>query len=202
VGGKVKQPVPHNFVIGNMTEKNNKTARFADSVKAEWMPISFGKDKREADMRRVLASIPLFENLSSRDWRDLAGLFHFRTFTNNEVIFRYDTPGLGMYIIIEGYVSILARELDADVEIARLGQGDFFGEMSLVEDVERSASAVSSGTTRLIGIFRPQLRDLMHRRPRLGLILMERLARIITHRLREANQKLVEWREKQILGAR
>ncbi|HHE46169.1 MAG TPA: cyclic nucleotide-binding domain-containing protein [Bacteroidetes bacterium] len=185
-----------------MLNQMEKASRFADSVQVEWMPIKLGMEKRDADMRRALSSIPLFENLSRRDWRDLTSLFHFRTFLNDEVIFKYGTPGLGMYIIIDGNVAILAREMDVDVEIARLGRGDFFGEMCLIEEIDRSASAVAKGTTRLIGIFRPQLKDLMHRRPRLGLVIIERLARILTHRLREANQKLVEWREKQMLGAK
>ena len=68
--------------------------------------------------------------------------------------------------------------------------------MSLIEKVYRSAAVVSAGKTRLIGIFRPQLKDLMHRRPRLGLMLMERLALIVVNRLREASQRLSQCRER------
>jgi len=164
------------------------------STEVEWQPIKMGKDKRDTDVRRTLAAMPLFVNLPRRYWRELASLFHFRTFEDQEIIFRYGTPGLGMYIIIEGSVLILARKDDSYVEIAKLGPGDFFGEMSLIEEVERGATAMASGKTRVVGIFRPQMQNLMHRRPRLGLLLTERLARIIANRLRESNRKLSDCR--------
>ena len=140
--------------------------------------------------------MPLFQNLSRRDWRELSDLFHQRKYSNEEVIFEHDTPGLGMYIIIDGMAKVYSVDRrNKKTEIANLLPGDFFGEMSLIEEVPRSATVASVGTTNLIGIFRPQLRDLMHRRPRLGLVLMERLALILVNRLREANKKLIECRE-------
>jgi len=179
-----------------MTTQEDKPGNSSISTEVEWVSISLGREKRDSDTRRILSSLPLFSNLSIRDWRELMGLFHSRTFLDDEVIFRRDTPGLGMYIVIDGNVSILDSEKGAGVEIARLTSGDFFGEMTLIEEIDRTATAVSVGTTNLIGIFRPQLKDLMHRRPRLGLILMERLARIVVNRLHEANQRLTECREK------
>lgn len=160
----------------------------------EWKQLTFTRDKRDADMRRVLDSIPLFDNLNIRDWRELTELFHRREFTDQEIVFEIGTPGLGMYIIIEGQVTILGSNGSNQVEIARLGQGDFFGEMSLVDEINRSATAMTVGPTRLIGIFRPQLRNLMQQHPRLGLKLMEKLSQVIAKRLREADRKLSECR--------
>ena len=165
------------------------------STEVEWLPVTLDQDQRDADLRRTLASTPFFANLPRRYWRELTGLFHYRSFEDREIIFRQGTPGLGMYIIIEGTVLILARKEDSYVEIARLGTSDFFGEMSLIEEIERGATAMSSGKTRVVGIFRPQMQNLMHRRPRLGLVLTERLARILANRLRESNRKLSDCRE-------
>ncbi|NQT34933.1 cyclic nucleotide-binding domain-containing protein [bacterium] len=188
-----------------MIEKNSKkviidpsdeTSVSGSSIPVEWLQISFSKEKRVSDTRRILSNLPLFENLSMRQWRELSDLFHKRTFTKDEIIFKNGTPGLGMYAIIDGSVAVYENEDGVDVEIARLGSGDFFGEMSLVEEVERSATIVALETTRLIGIFRPQLKDLMHRRPQLGLIIIERLARILTSRLREADHRLAMYKRK------
>ncbi|MDP8237779.1 MAG: cyclic nucleotide-binding domain-containing protein [Candidatus Hatepunaea meridiana] len=179
-----------------MTEKHDDSIKNSTITEVEWVPVSLTKDKRDSDMRRTLSSLPLFENISTRDWRELASLFHKRTFSDEEIIFRYGTPGLGMYIVIDGNVVIYSKEKTNDVEIARLGPGSFFGEMSLIDEIDRSATAVSSGNSNLIGIFRPQLKDLMYHRPRLGLILMERLACIVVSRLREADKRLMEYRKK------
>ncbi len=177
-------------------DPSNETSTSRSSIPVEWLQISFSKEKRDSDTRRILSKLPLFENLSMRNWRELSDLFHKRTFLKDEVIFRRGTPGLGMYAIIDGSVAVFDNEDGVDVEIARLGAGDFFGEISLIEDIDRSATTVALETTRLIGIFRPQLKDLMHRRPQLGLIIIERLARILTSRLREANNRLVMYKRK------
>lgn len=175
----------------NVHPKETELIRIENA--SEWLPQKLHRDKPDSDTRRILSTLPLFVNLSSRDWRELNNLFHNRTYKNDEVIFRYGTPGLGMYIIIEGTIAILARENETDIEIARLGPGDFFGEMTLIEEADRSATAVSIGDSRLMGIFRPQLRDLLNRRPRLGMIIMERLARIVVKRLQVANHRLAEY---------
>ena len=163
----------------------------------EWLPVIISREKRDSDIRNILTSLPLFSNLSQRDWRELSDLFHQRTYSDGEIIFEYDTPGLGMYIIIEGSARVINMDHSGnEIEVALLNNGEFFGEMSLVEEVYRSAAVIAVGKTHLVGIFRPQLKDLMHRRPKLGLLLMERLAVIIVNRLHEANKKLIKYNER------
>jgi len=158
----------------------------------EWFPVHREMLLPNAAPRETLQRNPLFENLSRRDWRELTDLFHERQFQAGETIFLQGTPGLGMYIIVSGAVRIIRVADDRQLELARLIEGDFFGEMSLVDDFERSATALVAEPTQLIAIFRPQLEALMNRRPALGIILMRRLARIISFRLREANGVLSE----------
>jgi len=158
----------------------------------EWTSFDLGHSKSDELIRTTLDSIPLFENLSVRDWRHLAGLFHQRRFDDGEIVFEAGMPGLGMYIIVAGTVRVLEKRGGEDIELTRLGSGDFFGEMSLIDEVPRSATVISVGDTHLIGIFRPHLQELMHRRPRLGVLLLERLASILVKRLREANRLLAE----------
>lgn len=179
-----------------MNEENARTDIPLEStgpLKAEWARLKEGRTEREKDIRRIVSAIPLFRDLSRNDWRELSNLFHLREFTDGEIIFEISTPGLGMYIIIEGQVRIVGEQNGEEIEFAQLGPGDFFGEMSLIDDAPRSASAISVGETRLIGIFRPQLKQLMYRRPKLGVALMERLAGIVAARLRAANE---HWEKK------
>ena len=180
-----------------MNESDDKLRSENHLHEVDWQPVVISKDKRDSDIKAILASLSLFKNLSQRDWRELSDLFHQRKYSDGEIIFEYDTPGLGMYIIIEGSARVLNIDHNGrKTEVAILNKGDFFGEMSLVEEVYRSATVNAIGKTQLVGIFRPQLRDLMHRRPKLGLLLMERLAIIIINRLREANRRLAECRDR------
>ena len=175
-----------------MTENVNRKRESVMTTDLEWKPVSLRKDNRDQKIRKILDAQPLFANLSSRDWRELSALFHKRTYNDDEVIFDAGTPGLGMYVVTDGNVAIYEDFSDKSPPLTVLGQGDFFGEMSLIDEVDRSATAVACGVTQLIGIFRPQLQDLMHRRPKLGLTILERLAKIIVTRLREANIRIAE----------
>ncbi len=157
----------------------------------EWKPLEENEKKSKKNARRILENTPFFQNLGRNDWRELEALFHERHYETDEVIFYEGTPGLGMYVIVDGAVRVVSEQDGEEVQYASLESGDFFGELSLVEEEQpRSASAIAQGPTRLIGLFRPQLLALMHTRPKLGVVLLERLARNIAARLREANQLL------------
>jgi CRP-like cAMP-binding protein len=163
-----------------------------NSVKAkrlsiEWTAFKKGRDSEEAVIKRALRQTPLFEQLSGRDWKLVSDLFHLRRYERGEIIFEMGTPGLGMYVIVEGEVGIVAEENDEEIYLNTLYPGDFFGEMSLVDEVERTASAVAETPTILVGLFRPQLQDLMRHRPSLGIVIYERIARIVVQRLRQTN---------------
>ena len=166
-------------------------------LRLRWKAIEWGrfwKPRREEDaaIRTVLESTPLFEGLSHRDWRMLADLFHLRRYSPGEIIFEEGTPGLGMYVILSGEVCITSQADGREVILATLGPGDFFGELSLIDEIERSANARAEGKTELIGLFRPHLRELMMHRPKLGVRMYERLAKVIVRRMREANRLLIE----------
>lgn len=160
-------------------------------IHPEWFSVAERMKHSDDDLRRILSTMPLFENLPRRYWRELSILFHERKYDTDEVIFKSGTPGLGMYIIISGAVKVMGESGKNEIEFARLKAGDFFGEMSLVDEIDRSATAIAIEPTRLVGVFRPHMQDLMHRRPRLGMLLLDRLVRIIATRLREANRLLI-----------
>jgi CRP-like cAMP-binding protein len=161
----------------------------------EWMSVGEGGLTKDSEIRRVLSNTPLFKDIPKRDWRELEGLFHKRKFADDEIIFEIGTPGLGAYAILNGEVRIIGEKKGVLVELARLREGGFFGEMSLIDDSRRSATAMAVGETYLIGFFRPQLLELMRTRPKLGVVLMQRLAQMMAERLRFANQSLAECRD-------
>jgi len=156
----------------------------------EWAPFRKNKGGEEGLIKKILRSTPLFEKLSTHDWRLMSDLFHIREYVKDELIFEKGTPGLGMYVIVSGRVRIATEEDGEEVTLAILTDGDFFGEMSLIDEIERSASAVADCDTKLVGLFRPQLQELMTHRPRLGIMVFERLSQIVVKRLRESNRML------------
>jgi small-conductance mechanosensitive channel/CRP-like cAMP-binding protein len=104
------------------------------------------EQKREADLARrlaALARIHLFADLSEGERRELAHSLHPAPFAAGEVITKVGAEARHLYVIAHGRVSVRAGEGATDYEIAQLGSGDFFGEMSLLTGEKRSATVIA-----------------------------------------------------------
>jgi CRP/FNR family transcriptional regulator, cyclic AMP receptor protein len=135
-----------------------------------------------------LSTVPVFDLLSAREKKKICSLLHVRNFSKDEVVFRQDDPGVGLYIVREGKCEVYCEYSDLSCKrIAVMNTGDFFGEMSLLNDSPRSATIVAVTETKLLGLFRHDLLELMDSSPHLGLNLVYRLAQIVAERLRLIN---------------
>ena len=164
----------------------NKT----DSV---WGNIFKAKNGERQTLLQQLKHIPLFAELSKGELKEIERLIHLRRYKNNEVIFWEDEPGVGMYIVHQGEVGIYKAYGTAEQrQLAHLQTGDFFGEMALLEDESRSATAVALTDSHLLGLFHPDMFDLFTRKPQLGIKLLAALAGMLAKRLRKTNLDLWE----------
>lgn len=159
-----------------------------------WSNI-FSRQNRDADdPKQILAQIPIFSDLTSPELREIERIVHVRTYEAGEFIFREGDVGAGMYVIAEGRVDIILQTQEEDgspKHLAALEKSDFFGELSLLDSERRSATAQASAPSILIGLFRPDLLDLIERNPRLGSKVLINVARIIGKRLRITDARLV-----------
>ncbi len=137
--------------------------------------------------------MPVFADLSRRELREVERIIHQRDYAVGEAIFQMGDPGLGMYIIIRGQVQIANDEDPANLVVySEMGDGDFFGDLALVDESDRSASALATTETRLLAFFRPELRDIITRLPALGNKILLNLAKVTAKRLRATNDLLIE----------
>lgn len=158
-----------------------------------WGNIFKHKNEANRNIRFFLQSIPLFAKLHKRELKDIEQLIHRRQYKCQEVVFWQNEPGVGMYIVQSGEVGIFVDYGNPEQkQLATLGQGDFFGEMALLEDDNRSATAVALSECRLIGIFHPDLFDLFERKPELGIKVLATLGNMLAQRLRKTNLEMQE----------
>ncbi len=147
--------------------------------------------RRPSSVEETLATIPVFEGLKPRELRQVAAIVHRRQFVSGEYVVFQGDPGLGMYVVEEGEVAVvLVGGDESKEELAQLKAGEFFGEMSLLDESPRSASVVARTDASLIGFFRPDLFELMRRSPETGLKIVLKVAEMIGERLRATNQEL------------
>jgi len=143
---------------------------------------------KEGDILPVLRTIPIFEGLGFNDLKKIELIVHKRTFMPNEIIFYERQPGAGMYIIKKGLIKLTKTVNEERVKISELKDGEFFGEMSLLDEYPRSAEATAVEKTEVLGIFRPDLFDLIESNPKLGYKILLRLSKRLASRLRETTE--------------
>jgi CRP-like cAMP-binding protein len=153
-----------------------------------WSNI-FNSPTETTELSTSLKTIPLFKELSKRDLSNLIGIIHDRNYLAGEYIFFQGDPGIGLYLIRDGEVSI-HRTNDAGNEIvlATFNKGDFFGELALVDGEKRSASAIAKIDTRLSVIFKPDLDEFIEKYPKKGIKILQGIAQIAAVRLRTLNE--------------
>ena len=104
------------------------------------------------------------------------------------MVFREGDPGAEMYIIQEGRIEILKRLKGEERRVAVLEEGDFFGEMAILEDMPRSASARAASDCVLLRIDESTFDQMARHNPEIPV----RMLRKLSHRLREANPMLLD----------
>jgi CRP-like cAMP-binding protein len=146
----------------------------------------FRKDNiSENNIYQVLAGIPIFEDLTKKELRSIERILHKRTYKEDEVLFHEGDPGVGMYIIEKGRVNItLGNEAKL---LAVISDKEFFGEIALLSETPRTATATSVTNSSILGFFQPDLFDLMETNPIMGNKILLRLAQMIADRLRFSN---------------
>jgi len=109
-----------------------------------WGNIFRGGGKKESNDLSMLKVVPILDGLSRDELKEFERIVHHRHYKADENIFWEGEPGVGIYIIQEGAVRIYKTLPDgSDKELAILKNGDFFGEMALLDESPRSASAVA-----------------------------------------------------------
>jgi CRP/FNR family transcriptional regulator, cyclic AMP receptor protein len=151
----------------------------------------FGYRRKAApgeDLLIVLERIPIFQDLSKRELEAVVRILHRREYVPDEVIIRQDEPGLGMYIIQNGKAAVVTEP--GNIQLSLLSDGDFFGEVALLDETPRSATVVARAHSTVFGFFQSDLFSLIERDPRFGVKIVVRVAKILGDRLRKANQQM------------
>ena len=157
----------------------------------------FRKKLDEDSLAYFLKHLPIFLELSPRALASLEAVVHVRNYNDNETIFEEGDPGSGMYMIRSGMVKIYAKgqtytkdQQGEENELARLGPGDFFGETTLTAPAPRSASARTTETTELVGLFRADLLELAERHPAVSSSILLGLTKVVSERLQAASLEI------------
>jgi len=139
------------------------------------------------DEQELLRTVPIFSELAEPDIASLARLTSRRTCPKDTVVFFENEEGDTFFIIVEGRIKVTILGDDGrEVILSVLGRGDFFGEMALLDNEPRSATAIAVEDTELLTLHRNDFQSVLtdNRSITSGLI------KILTARLRKANHQI------------
>jgi CRP-like cAMP-binding protein len=129
----------------------------------------------------VVASIDLFAELGEEERRDLARQASMKAFGSGEAIVREGEPGQSMFVVCRGTAAVVTGSERR--EVASIGAGGYFGEMSLLTGEPRSATVLARGDTSVLELQAASLGALAARSP----AAMERIAVLAAGRRLELN---------------
>ena len=135
----------------------------------------------------LLARIPLFSRLDRRELKKLAALCMSKTFEAGATIVEEGTTGLGLYALVSGSVEVSKKTETEKLILATLTSGDILGEMSLIDDSPRSATAVATETTETLLITRSSFSELIAKDPKIAWTIVPTLA----ERIRELQERII-----------
>jgi CRP/FNR family transcriptional regulator, cyclic AMP receptor protein len=139
------------------------------------------------DDQELLRTVPIFSELAEPDLASLGRLTSRRHCPKDTVVFFENEEGDTFFIIVEGRIKVTILGDDGrEVILSVLGRGDFFGEMALLDNEPRSATAIAVEDTELLSLHRNDFQSVLSD----NRSITSALIKILTARLRKANHQI------------
>jgi CRP/FNR family transcriptional regulator/CRP/FNR family cyclic AMP-dependent transcriptional regulator len=147
--------------------------------------------------QEFLSSLTLFADLEPEQLEQISLRVHQRTFALGVTLFHQDMPGTMLYMIESGSVRVISigrtgQELTLNV----LGPGEIFGELSILDGQQRSATAITLAPTVVWLLSQADLREFMSEYPPVNQAMMQ----ILVERVRSTARRLEAMTFQDVLG--
>lgn len=137
----------------------------------------------------LIRSFPYFEHLDTADLTKIAPLFITREYDKGTAIYREGEEGDELYLIQTGLVHVYRNDENREIILSVLCEGDFFGEMALLESIKhRTSSARTIERSVLYVLKRLDFMTLLHHNPLISMKILE----TTLLRLRKANEIIMD----------
>jgi len=128
----------------------------------------------------LLKKMPLFSEVFTEDLEAIAEVMEEDRFQSGDIVFRKGDPADRMYIVVDGRVGVtLSPALAADDFITHAAAGECFGEMSLLDGLPRSASAVVLEDTEVLTLEKAKLHTILLQHPTIAIGMLAHLSQLV-----------------------
>jgi CRP/FNR family transcriptional regulator, cyclic AMP receptor protein len=165
--------------------RNQAAERLLWVILGKW-----NKSSIEASKLQFLKNLPFFQDLADWQLKRVSEVVFERHYDENETLFEQGQPGAALFLIWEGNVAIELDHVERKTTIAHLDKGHFLGEMALIDESARSATARATVPTKTLALYRNDLKRLALSDPGTACSIYRALAGIVGDRLRSTNDLL------------
>ena len=135
----------------------------------------------------LIQTVPLFSDLSETSLKVITEKMVARSYDKEKMILIEESAGETFFLIYKGTVKITRMSDDGrEVILAILGEGDFFGEMALLDGEGRSANVIALEDAKVLTLQRSDFLDILERFPKIAIHLLKEL----TARIRHSDQQI------------
>lgn len=146
---------------------------------------------QDEEISNILQKINIFEGLTPFQRAKIAKYFRQQNYEPKARIIKEGEPGDGMFVIKDGAVKIVKQLTDTEEQVlANLVDGDFFGEIALLDNSPRSASVYAISKVTMLELYRASLLELLDKEPKIGVKVLYNLAKILAERIRASGDKI------------
>ena len=139
------------------------------------------------DEKELLQTVPLFSELSEEALTSLSKVASRRRYPKDTVVFFENEEGDTLFMILEGRIKVTILGDDGrEIILTMLSPGDLFGEMALLDNEPRSATAIAVEETELLSLHRTDFQNVIVENPEVSAALIK----VLSARLRRANHQI------------
>jgi CRP-like cAMP-binding protein len=162
---------------------NNKLIK-----KSSFWSNLFKTPQKKDTLVKIFQSSPIFKDLDEKELNFIIKTVNQRVYQPGEYIFLKGDPGVGLFFILEGNVNIILNNNSGkEYVLAELSAGDFFGEVSLLGEETRTASAVATSDTKIAVFFKDDFDQFIDSYPDRGVKILKGMSAVLATRLKNIN---------------
>jgi CRP-like cAMP-binding protein len=141
--------------------------------------LAWTRDPEQVRRAALLRRAPLFAGLPRRLLGQLAVRFFAKAYDGGEIVFHQGDPGKALFVVVDGAVSITQTTAHGEHALRTLGPGECFGELALIDDFPRSATARVSVPARLLILYKTDFDALVEGNRAIAVVIMRNLLRAL-----------------------
>lgn len=147
------------------------------------------------EMIDFFINLPLFEQINAEEVKVVARHMESIDLNAGDILFRESDKGNYVFFIKEGQLDVLKKSeaSGSNVTLATLSEGQSIGEMSIIDDLPRSATIQARSRTKLYILSKSAFDMILNKHPKIGIKLLKGISRLLTRNLRETSIRLADY---------